>query len=257
MEQISIVRFLIPEWLELLSREHPIKTSILENIKEYINHLKTQEDIQKYEPFEKNCYVEKCLLDHIDLDSGEIDISIHLNKKYYYEFLSNILKEKIDSEQQLLEYIHNLSKSKQKYEKFSSAFDQVLHNGYGIISPDKENITLCQPEIVKHGNRYGVDIRAKASSIHMINADIIADISPMVGTKQQAEDLIDYIKKSERESKESIWDILIFGKSIGELVGDEISEKINKLSEPCQEKLKNTLEKIINGNRGNVIFVIL
>ena len=257
MEPISIVRFIIPEWLELFTKEHPIKNSILENIKEYFNQLKTQEDIQKFDAFENNIYVEKCLLEHSDFDNGEIDISIHLNKKYYYEFLSDILKEKIQSERELLEYAHGISMQKQKYEKFSQAVEQVLHKGYGIVSPGRENITLCQPEIVKHGNRYGVDIRAKAPSIHMINADIIADISPIVGTKQQAEDLIEYINKSQNESKESIWDILIFGKSIGELVDEEIAEKINKISEPCRQKLQNTLEKIINGNRGNVILVIV
>lgn len=257
MEQISIVRFIIPEWLELFTREHPIKKSILENIKAYFNQLKTQEDVQKFDSIEKNIYVEKCLLEHNDSDNCEIDISIHLNKKYYYEFLSDILKEKIKSERELLEYVHGISVEKQKYENFSEAVDQVLHKGYGIVTPERENITLCQPEIVKHGNRYGVDIRAKASSIHMINVDVIADVSPIVGTKQQAEDLIEYIKKSENESKESIWDILIFGKSIGELVDEEISEKINKISEPCRQKLQNTLEKIINGNRGNVILVIV
>ena len=257
MEQISIVRFIIPEWLELFTREHPIKKSILENIKDYFNRLKTPEDVQKFDAFENNDYIEKCLLEQSDPDSDAINISIQLNKKYYYEFLSDILKEKIQSERELLEYVYGISMQKQKYERFSAAVEHVYHKGYGIVAPERENIVLCQPEVVKHGNRYGVDIRAKAPSIHMINADIIADISPIVGTKQQAEDLIEYIKKSENESKESIWDILIFGKSIGELVDEEISEKINKLSEPCQEKLQNTLEKIVNGNRGNVIFVIV
>ncbi len=257
MEEISIVRFMIPEWLELFDQEHPIRSSILENIKAYFKQLNSKEDLQNYNVFENNMYIEKCLLEHMNQENGEITISIHLNKKYYYELLSNILKTKINSEREFLEKVRLLVNLKAKFEKYSKAFDLVIENGYGIVTPTKEEITLCEPEIVKHGNRYGVDLRAKAPSIHMINATIETNISPIVGTKQQAQDLIDYIHKSKIESKESIWDILIFGKSIGELVDDEINSKISKFTTASQEKLQNTLEKIINGSRGNVIFVLL
>ena len=62
--------------------------------------------------------------------------------------------------------------------------------GYGVVAPEKEEVLLEPPVLIKHGSRYGFKIKAKAPSIHMIKAGIETEIAPIVGDQAQAEELI-------------------------------------------------------------------
>ena len=121
----------------------------------------------------------------------------------------------------------------------------------------RSEIILDEPEVIKHGNKYGVKMRAEAPSINLIKAHIQTEIAPIVGSEQQAEDLIAYIKENARESEEGIWNTNIFGKSIEQIVEDGISAKVSQLTEDCQLKLQDTLQKIINDSNGGMICIII
>ena len=143
-------------------------------------------------------------------------------------------------------------------DKIAEAMQEVSQKGYGAVMPGRDEIKLEEPELVRHGSKYGVNIRASAPSVHMINAEIETEIAPIVGTQQQAQDLIDYIKAAQTDTNQaSIWDTLIFGKTMGELVDEGMKVKISKMTEECQEKMQETLKKIMNESNGNVIFVII
>ena len=130
-------------------------------------------------------------------------------------------------------------------------------SGCGVVTPTREEITIDEPEIMKHGNKYGVKIKATAPSIHMIRANIQTEIAPIVGSQEQAEDLIAYIKKNAAEQPEGIWETNIYGKSIKQLVDDGINTKINKMSDESQIKLQETMQKIINDSNGGIICIII
>ena len=132
----------------------------------------------------------------------------------------------------------------------------VKQRGYGVVTPTKEEIVLEEPQIVKHGSKYGVKIKASAPSIHMIRANISTEIAPIVGTEQQAEDLIKYIRESP-ERGESIWETNIFGKSIQQLVEDGIRNKLAMISEESQVKLQDTMKKIVNDSKGGLVCIII
>ncbi|MCI8888796.1 MAG: stage IV sporulation protein A, partial [Hungatella sp.] len=102
-----------------------------------------------------------------------------------------------------------------------------------------------------------VKMRAEAPSINMIKAHIETEIAPIVGSQQQAEDLIAYIKQNARESEEGIWNTNIFGKSIEQIVEDGIQAKVSQLTEDCQMKLQDTLQKIINDSKGGMVCIII
>ncbi len=163
----------------------------------------------------------------------------------------------IQGEYELFKVMKELVAKKQEFDKVAEAISQVHQKGYGVVTAGKEEIQIMEPELVKHGNKFGVNIRASAPSIHMISAGIETEIAPIVGTQQQAQDLVDYIRLAQSGSGEAIWDTLIFGKSIGELVEEGMKGKIAKLNDECQLKLQETLRKIINDSRGNIIFVII
>jgi stage IV sporulation protein A len=133
----------------------------------------------------------------------------------------------------------------------------VNFKGYGVVTPAKEEIILEEPEVIKAGNKYGIKIKAKAPSIHMIKTEVLTEIAPIVGNENQAKDLIDYIKSNSEKSENGIFETNIFGKSIEQIVEEGIKNKLEKLSDETQDKLKNTLEKITNESNGGVICIII
>ena len=137
------------------------------------------------------------------------------------------------------------------------AYEQVKMTGYGVVLQADNNTNLCEPEIIRQGNKYGVRIKAVTPSIHMINANIETEIAPIVGTKEQAEALLDYMLSNKEDSENGIWETNIFGKSVRELVDDGINDKINKLTRESEEKLQEAIGKVINESNGGLICIII
>ena len=134
--------------------------------------------------------------------------------------------------------------------------NSVNARGYGVVAPNLEDIIMEEPELITHAGKYGVKIRANSPSVHMIRANIETEIAPIVGSKEQAEDLISYIKDSECSS-EGVWSTNIFGKSLGEMMEDGIRDKISKMDDACQTQLQNTMQKVVNDNNGGLVCIII
>ena len=184
-------------------------------------------------------------------------MGMDVDDSYYYQILSDYVGIPIEGEYQLMQTLSDLAKMRAEYEKVNNAMSQVRLKGYGVVTPERSEIILDEPEVIKHGNKYGVKMRAEAPSINLIKAHIQTEIAPIVGSEQQAEDLIAYIKENARESEEGIWNTNIFGKSIEQIVEDGISAKVSQLTEDCQLKLQDTLQKIINDSNGGMICIII
>ena len=212
-----------------------------------------REDIQADESETAIC---KPFVRKIRTSDGTVELRIDVDDKYYYDFLSNITGMPITSEYQMIHMIQNLSEKKQEYEKVEDAINSVNARGYGVVSPALADITMEEPVLITHAGKYGVKIRANSPSIHMIKANIETEIAPIVGSKEQAEDLIAYIKDGEG-SEEGLWSANIFGKSLGELMEDGIRDKISKMDDECQTQLQNTMQKIVNDNNGGLVCIII
>lgn len=191
------------------------------------------------------------------MSNGSIATSVEIDPVYYFQMLSDMTDSKIDSEYTLIKTIQDLSKKKNEYDKVNSAMEAVRMKGYGVVAPRRDEISLAEPEVIKHGNKYGVKINAVAPSIHLIRANIQTEIAPIVGSEQQAEDLKVYIKENAAKSEDGIWDTNIFGKSIEQIVDDGIRSKITMIPEDSQEKLQDTLQKIMNDSNGGLICIII
>jgi len=151
----------------------------------------------------------------------------------------------------------NLDVALQGYEKVQDALAQVEEVGYGIVMPNINEMVLEEPEIVKQGGRYGVRLRASAPSIHMMRADIKTEVSPIMGTEKQSEEMVDYLLRQFEGDTSRIWDSNIFGRSFYDLVGDDLQGKLKRMPEDAREKLRETLERIINEGSGGLICIIL
>lgn len=254
---ITELDFYIPKWIEMLQNDHWLKREIIMAVKQMIKDVEFVKDVSS-EKFETTCpYIRKIKIDKKDLANGSIQLFIDVDDSYYYEILSDLTGADISGEYQLIQMIKDLSKLKSEYEKVSEAMQSVKFKGYGVVTPVKEEIKLEKPEVIKTGSKYGVKIKAEAPSIHMIKANILTEIAPIVGSEEQAKDLQAFINENSEKSDGGIWDTNIFGKTIEQIVDDGIRTKIAKLSDETQNKMQNALQKITNEGNGGVIFIII
>lgn len=254
---ISETDFYLPKWVEMLDNEHWLKKEIIQNIKNILPNLRYMKDV-KEEIFDSPCqYVKKYKIEDRNLANGIVKVIVNLMDDYYYQVLSELTGTDIPDEYRLIKSLQDFAMLKSSYSRVKYAMDEVKARGYGVVTPDRSEITLAEPEIIKNGNKYGVKIKAEAPSIHMIKANILTEIAPIVGSEEQAKDLIEFIKENSRLKEDGIWETNIFGKSIEQIVDDGIHTKISRLSDETQEKMQNTLQKITNDSNGGVICIII
>lgn len=253
---ISEVQFFVPKWVEMLTRDHKIKQDLLTHIKEIMGQIGEIRDAAEGIGQPESPYIDEWKVDSIALDTGCVKIRIQVAERFYYEMLSELTGTPIAGQYELIAAMKNLSELKEEYEGVKDAFASVKMKGYGVVSPKREEITLEEPTLIKQGNKFGVKIHSEAPSIHLIRANIETEIAPIVGSEQQAQDLIQYIKEM-GESEEGIWGTNIFGKSVEELVMDGMRNKITMINDESQEKLQDTMQKIVNDSNGGMVCIII
>ncbi len=263
---VSKVEFYIPKWTEMLSAEDEVKKELIQYAVNWMESVTKMRDLygdNDASAVQKNMdgntirdSICKPFIRKIHTSDGTVELRLDVDDRCYYEFLSNIAGMPITSEYQMITMIRNLSEKKREYEKVEDAIESVAARGYGVVTPSLGDITMEEPELITHAGKYGVKIRANSPSIHMIKANIETEIAPIVGNKEQAEDLIAYIKHGEN-SVDGRWSANIFGKSLGELMEDGIRDKISKMDDECQTQLQNTMQKIVNDNNGGLVCIII
>lgn len=254
---VSQVEFYMPKWVEMLPYDHEMKQALIETVRELMKSVSTMHQFMKQEEWIMDCpYINTAKLEQISLADGTIRIVLEVDESYYYELLSDMMGQKVENEFQLMQILREFAEMKREYVKVEEALDQVRRKGYGVVAPEKGEISLEEPEIIRHGNKYGVKIKAESPSIHMIRANIETEIAPIVGTEEQAKDLIEYIKEAD-QGNEGIWETNIFGKTVEQLVQDGIHGKIGMMGDECQLKLQETMQKIVNESNGKMICIII
>lgn len=253
---ITSLEFYMPKWVEMLPMEHKIKEDIIRQVRELSKDLLTIRDVQERPIVSQGPFVERMKLEQIHMDSGRVCVYIDVAEEYYYEMLGELSGSTITGEYQLVSMIRELSQLKQEYVRVQSAMESVRSKGYGVVSPAQEEIQLEEPVLVKQGNKYGVKIRALAPSIHLIRANIETEIAPIVGSEEQAQDLVRYIQEA-KDGERGIWGANIFGKSLEEMVEDGIRSKLYQIGEESQLKLQDTMQKIVNESNGGLVCIII
>ena len=130
----------------------------------------------------------------------------------------------------------------------------VKQTGYGIAAPTLADMKLETPEIIKQGPRYGVKLKAKAPSIHMIKVDVESTFEPIIGSELQSKELIDYLTKDDNND---IWKSEIFGRSLDVIVQEGIQAKLSMMPDNIRYKLGQTLTKVINKGSNNMIAIVI
>ena len=253
---LTMIEFYMPKWVEMLPANHKMKVDLISRVKEIMKQYNCIRDVKNRPVTLDGPFVKKCKMDSIDMADGCIKVWLDVDDTYYYEMLSEMVGETIDNEYHLLSVLKEMSKMKNEYVKVLHAIDSVRQRGYGVVTPERSEIKLDKPEVIRHGNKFGVKIRAESPSIHMIRANIETEISPIVGSEEQAQDLIRFISDSS-QSEAGIWETNIFGKTVEQLVNDGINVKLTMIGDESQLKLQETMQKIVNDSNGGMVCIII
>ena len=255
VEEINIS---FPKWIDSLDFSHPLKAKLFEQLKDAFTNITALKDVSNcVSKIDSTDIIAKTFVNNIMLGTGKVCISIQLREELFYNVLSEMTGMEITNEGELFSIMSDLAITKKKYDKIACALEEVKNTGYGIVTPSIDELVLEEPEMVKQGSRFGVKLRATAPSIHMIRANIETEVSPIVGSEKQSEELVNYLLSGFENDPTSIWSSNIFGKSLNELVNEGLQTKLAKMPEEAQMKLQETLERIVNEGSGGLICIIL
>ncbi|MBQ6992817.1 MAG: stage IV sporulation protein A [Clostridia bacterium] len=247
-----------PGWVDGLNDNHNLKQElygkVIDSFKDTLAIKHIDSGLKRLTSSE---IINSTIIDEINLGNGAVTVRIALKDDLFYNVLTEITGVDISNEADLFSTIANLSRAKKEYDKIEMALQEVKQKGYGIVTPSMEELILDEPEMVKQGSRFGVKLRAKAPSIHLIKAEIETEVSPIVGSEKQSEELVNYLLSEFENDPIKIWESNIFGKNLHELVNEGLQNKLAKMPEDAQGKLQETLERIINEGSGGLICIIL
>ncbi len=255
---IRELRFFFPGWVETLEPEHWLKSGMVEALKGVMEKADKLADVpEAVEGLAEQEFLKKAYTDHILPGEGAADIALTFDDGLFYRILSETVNLPIENDYALISTIRMLSETKQEYDKIAAALSDVKRKGYGVVTPVFEEITLEKPEVFKQGSRYGIKLRAKGESIHLIKADVETEVSPIIGNEEQSREFIDHLISDYEEEPEKIWDLNIFGRTLSSMVSDGMQNKIYRMPEDAQMKLQETLQKIVNEGSGGLLCIIL
>lgn len=248
----------MPEWIEKLDVKHWLKADFMGLIKDMCKNVYKVRDVTNFvNKFSTVDFLDDSSLDEINMGEGTACLNLNPKKDLFYKILSEVCDEEIRSESELLNIIRTLNSAKIEYDKVAEALVDVKERGYGLVAPQLKEMRLEEPEIVKQGTRYGVKLKASAPSLHFIRANIETEISPIMGTETESEELVRSLLDQFENNPSKIWESNMFGKSLEVLVKDGLQNKLYKMPDDVQLKIQKTLEKIINEGNGGLICIIL
>ena len=253
---VAEIAYFFPQWLNMLSDDHELKQVVKKAAYALLDSITYLRDTNNKIEGGYGEGIDNVKISSVDSSTGKVDVDISISPEIYYNVLSELTSTSINNDYELINIIKELSEMKNNYKKVEDALKQVDATGFGVVIPPKCDITLDEPELIKTGSRYGVKIKVSAPSINMLKTEINVEIAPIVGNKNQAEDLLNYIKDNSSQNPEDVWDTNIFGKTIGQIVDDGIREKTENITAENMTKISDTLEKVMNDNSGLVCLIV-
>lgn len=248
----------LPRWVEELEVMHWLRKEFEKIIQEAVHDIRRLRDIDKcVEKLRESEFVVSAVLEDMNLGTGVAVIDIKSQEELFFKVLEEMSGFSITGDHDILRLMQDLSKAKYEYEKVAPALEEVQERGYGVVAPSLDEMILEEPELIRQGSRFGVRLKASAPSLHIIRADITTEITPIIGTEKQCEELVRFMLEEFEDDPQKIWQKDIFGKSLHELVREGIQNKLHRMPENAQAKLQETVKRIVNEGSGGLICIII
>ena len=255
---LTEIHLSIPKWIAMQKKDFDFKKRIFEAVRECfegVTKINTLENaVKKLTACEG---ILSAMVKRVDFGTGIAEVAVDVDKNIYYDTLEKITGENVRDDWALMKLINQLCYAKQQYEKLAPALEEVERTGYGIVMPSIEQLQLQEPEIVRQGQKFGVRLKASAPSLHILKADIHTEVSPIVGSEANSEDLVNGMLKNFENAPLDIWQSDIFGNSLQNLVTQGLNTKLLNVPQDARGKLQETIEKVMNEGCQGLICVML
>ena len=247
----------LPKWIRALKESHPLIKLLIEKLKSGAEKIK----LKDFQEVASSYNIDEYFVGEpdVEVNSGEgvLDLSFKPKEDLFYKTLSEECGDCINDEYDLMSYLIKASDAYKQYEKLKLAVDQVRETGYGIVLPSMDEMELQEPELLKKGTQFGVKLKAKAPSIHMVRVDVETEVNPIIGSEKQSEELVNYLMSEFHDDKRGIWNTNMFGKPLSSLVKEDLDSKIGNMPVDCQKKLRRAVNRIVNEGKGGVICILI
>ena len=248
----------IPEWVHVLPTTHDIKKHYIEKVKESMMEVSKVRDVEKIlDYYTDSPYINKAYISNLDTAEGIVNIRLESSDELYNSILKELVGDAATSKAGLLKVFTTYADGKEELDNMKEAIKMAKQTGYGIVYPTLKDMKLETPEIIKQGSRYGVKLKAVASSIHLMKVDVESTFEPIIGSELQSKELIDYLMKDYQTDPSSIWQSEIFGRSLDVIVKEGIQAKLSIMPENTRYKLSQTVTKIVNKGSSNLIAFVI
>lgn len=255
---VNEVGITLPLWVEELNEKHWLRQKFSDAVEETVRHVRRLRDIDcAVDNLGDYDFIHNVKLNKMDMGTGVAAIEITSKSELFYQVLTEETGFRLEGEHELFRLVQDLAVAKREYDKVSAALLEVRDSGYGVVTPRLDEMNLEEPELIRQGNRFGVKLKASAPSLHIIRADITTEITPIIGTEKQCEELVRYMLNEFEENPQKIWESEIFGKTLHDLVREGIQNKLHRMPENAQVKLQETLQRIVNDGSGGLICIII
>ena len=244
-----------PKWMQVLPRDNELISAIIDRVSA-LDGIKMNAG-ETY----RECFTDIPGIQSVNvtakLGQGAIDITLTPEEEEFYKVLSKECGTEVKDDYKLLAYVRKQREAGEAYEKLKFALQEVEETGYGIVRPTLDDMCLDEPQIMKQGGRFGVRLKASAPSLHIMKVDVETEVSPIVGTEQQGEEMVRYLMSEFESNPQNIWDTNIFGKSLSSLVSEGLKNKLTAMPADARNKLRKTVFRIVNEGKGGVVCILL
>lgn len=255
---ISEISFQLPGFMEGLETNHWIKASVIESVRTWAAVFKNAEDIQKTaDILVDGQIIESARVADMDLSTGQVVMEVKMVDGLFYKVIEELMDEKVENDYEFFRLLREFAAAKKSYDKLKGAMEQVEATGYGIVQPKLTEMTLGEPEVFKQGSKCGIRLTATAPSLHIIRTDITTEVAPVVGAEQQAEDLAKYLLTEFESQPEKIWETNIFGKTLYDMVAEQMQSKLSGVPDHIRVKVQKSLQKICDEGKEYFICIVI
>ncbi len=248
----------IPDWMRFLPQESSALCELLDRIKSVASTVNKMKDCTAFDGMLKDCRFwkgEPAVA--LNLADGKASVTAYVQDGIFFEMLSEIAGDEISDEFTLMRYIRGTSEAKRGYDKIKDALDCAKINGYGIVHPDDDDMSLEAPKLVRQGGSVGIKLRATAPSYHIVKIDVTGEVSPIMGSAAQSESIVQGMMNGFETNPDTMWDTNVFGKSLRGMVKEGLAGKVGSMQDNTKNKMRKAITRIVNEGKGGVICIIL
>ena len=252
------IRLALPAWAQALPADHWLPAEIIEAMRAPAGDIACMRQAEAMLPSIQECEsVTDAHVDTMDLSRGVVTLDVSLREGLYYQLLSEACGVEVRGDFHLLQLLREFAEAKHAYDRYNAAIESALNTGYGMVSPGLSEMALDEPQIVRQGGRFGVKLKASAPSLHLLRVAVESEVSPILGTEKQSEEMLQYMLDEFENDPQKLWETNFFGRSLHDMVKESLSDKLMRMPEDVQHKMTAALTRIINEGSGGMICILL